>query len=434
MVLDMVLIILWLIQLICAINNGVLVDSPKEYPFAVALFEHDNFICSGSLIAPNVVLTAAHCVDEVLLTKRDKPGYLPVKDTFVVSNLVDIYNAIEGPIGSYVKRVYIYPKYNTNSIYPTDFDIAILILKDCIPSQYIPIATQSLHVEPYTLVTTIGFGGTGDDFFKPQIGQLRSVTQPINSFETCRAALLGSSIFLNPSMTPADVLINERKTRSNLHLCHGGASVSGAFHGDSGGPLFVETDSGRVQIGITSFAPSHVGGGSPSYALKVSSFSPWILEILNSTDRCPGYNLADSFSSWPVEPFEIHDRPTEDFPLTQKPKWKLIQNMQKFVRMFKCFRPLWAVKSAIKSDNLENMLSSCKALLSCTQNIGFNIYSNQLHGRIGINTEYENYCKKIVDFHRGHRSRYRDAAAFDSKYKKKGTDIYPHSQSTVDTS
>ena len=35
----------------------------KDAPYVVALYENGEFICVGSLIAKNKVLTAAHCVE-----------------------------------------------------------------------------------------------------------------------------------------------------------------------------------------------------------------------------------------------------------------------------------------------------------------------------------------------------------------------------------
>lgn len=46
-----------------AVTGGI--PASREYPFMAALFQDGNLYCGSSLIAPDTILTAAHCVDDV---------------------------------------------------------------------------------------------------------------------------------------------------------------------------------------------------------------------------------------------------------------------------------------------------------------------------------------------------------------------------------
>lgn len=63
--------------------------APEEFPHQVSLFwgneKRNQHICGGSIISPNWILTAGHCVTEV--PKRPGTGYFAVVGTNKLVNL-----------------------------------------------------------------------------------------------------------------------------------------------------------------------------------------------------------------------------------------------------------------------------------------------------------------------------------------------------------
>jgi MYXO-CTERM domain-containing protein len=128
--------------------------------------------CSGSLIAPNVVLTARHCVSntaETVQCGQAKPGglhaakyfYVTTKATFNFNSLSD-YHRVREVIGVPLDASSSDPLLNKEDL--CGRDQAILILEDNIqPAEavpYIPRVDSSLTKgEPYY---AIGFGATND--------------------------------------------------------------------------------------------------------------------------------------------------------------------------------------------------------------------------------------------------------------------------------
>jgi secreted trypsin-like serine protease len=56
-------------QVIAIINKEVL---EGDWPWVVAIFNNGERICTGSIISPKFVLTAAHCYNEQMLNKRKR--------------------------------------------------------------------------------------------------------------------------------------------------------------------------------------------------------------------------------------------------------------------------------------------------------------------------------------------------------------------------
>jgi secreted trypsin-like serine protease len=96
--------------------------------------ETRSFNCTGTVVAPNVVLTAGHCgVDDTTGAALDPSGYA------VVTGSVDWTNQAARQV-SPVSRVIVNPRYDSG----TDaFDAAVLVLSRPTTAPAIPLATSA---------------------------------------------------------------------------------------------------------------------------------------------------------------------------------------------------------------------------------------------------------------------------------------------------
>lgn len=132
-----------------------------SYPFTVGIKIGNQGTCSGTLIAPNLVLTARHCVSTIDTGEQILPSSMfngnYDADVFKVTT-----NATIGNTGRTVTEV-LYP--NTNKVLGND--IAMLILSSNVPSvevtPAVPIVQHAaFNLARYSLVfTAIGYGITG---------------------------------------------------------------------------------------------------------------------------------------------------------------------------------------------------------------------------------------------------------------------------------
>ncbi|WP_433192465.1 S1 family peptidase [Nocardia sp. CA-107356] len=202
--------------------------------------------CGGALIAPDRVLTAAHCVASARLL----PQALTV--TFGRADLRSHDGVTVG-----VKEIRVHPDFRD-----TEFDgetvhhdnLAILILDEPRPGPYLEVAAPQSNTAspsdagaPGTTGTVLGWGATSEDDLSNAL--LRSATVPVVPDSTCAAAY-GSAF------DPADM------------LCAGSTDADTAEF-DSGGPLLV---AGRL-LGLTSWGKGSARPGFPGVYTRITTLT-----------------------------------------------------------------------------------------------------------------------------------------------------------------
>ncbi|GGU37835.1 serine protease [Lentzea flava] len=204
-----------------------------DTPWVVAITTTDGqLFCGGALVAPDKVMTAAHCATlKGVLGKNQRPA----EQIRVVAGRTDLRNSGEG-VEAAVADVWRHPDFRDVS---RGDDVAVLTLARPLPYRTIALG------EAGDDGVVLGWGRTSET--SPPAMTLRKVTVPILSDSEC--------------------LLKEPDYRPGAMLCAGRGGRD-ACTGDSGGPLVVR---GRL-AGVVSFGRGCARADEPGVYTRLAHY------------------------------------------------------------------------------------------------------------------------------------------------------------------
>lgn len=217
-----------------------------QAPYQISLRQDGHPMCGGSIISPNWIITAAHCVEDL------------------TSDMLSIragstYKMSGGTIRE-VSRIVIHPDWNSDT---NEADCALLELEEPIELNDSTIMSISMpdqdeeDPEEGSIAMVSGWGKTKNRSQSARF--LRATFLPIVDRSNCQLAYGRTHI-------------------SDRMLCAG--FINGGHdscQGDSGGPLVVDD----LLVGVVSFAAGCAEPGYPGVNVRVAAVRDWIQEVSN---------------------------------------------------------------------------------------------------------------------------------------------------------
>jgi secreted trypsin-like serine protease len=201
-------------------------------------------VCTGAMIAPNIILTAAHCI---------APG---------MANRVIDYSS-KPPSLIAPQQVAVHPQYNAQSIaaHRATADVALLRLSAPMPGKSAALlGVPRIPLTPLSRFTVVGIGSTiaGND---AGVGTVRAAPLAVTG---------------QPGTLQVRLVDPQTQNRS---------AGMGACTGDSGAPAFEDQDGRSVITGVVSWstaANNAAGCGGLTGVTPLTLYRDWIVKTARS--------------------------------------------------------------------------------------------------------------------------------------------------------
>lgn len=234
----------------------------EEWPWAAFILAADRkgegFSCTGTVVAPSMVLTAAHCVEDIITGRKT-----PVSQYVVVTGSSDVRDSAVRQV-SKVSRAVVYPHFNRFKVHG---DAALLVLKTptSVPVVALATPTDAALLVADTPTWIAGWGLSGQLAKLKRTPVLRRAATYVQRRLYCSNHARVYYPFFNYS--------------SQLCTITPPGFSIGTCHGDSGGPALAFREDGTpVQIGITSLGAADCNTRLPDIFTRVDRIYAWVAE------------------------------------------------------------------------------------------------------------------------------------------------------------
>ncbi|NOZ08170.1 MAG: trypsin-like serine protease, partial [FCB group bacterium] len=238
------------------IVGGTEVDPPFQYTWMAAVFPGP-YLCGGTLIDDEWIVTAAHCVEGIAAA-----------DTEVILGAHELWNPYENPgvrVTMNVTDIYIHPAYDNLT---QDNDLALLHLDGIAPADFtpLPLISDPTLDDAGNLARVMGWGTTSSGGDVSPV--LLEVDVPIISNTVCNEPAHYGGWVTDNMICAGDIV-------------DGGED---SCQGDSGGPLMVDNGRGWELVGIVSWGIGCAEPAHPGVYTRVYNYLSWLDGYLPSSD------------------------------------------------------------------------------------------------------------------------------------------------------